>query len=234
MSRPASHPSTMLKGLQQSAPRDAETSGVLIERRLVHPMDIDDTSAVNPRKPISRRVRFEVLRRDNYTCRYCGAKAPDVPLTVDHVIPTTLGGSDDPSNLVTACRDCNAGKSSTSPDEHLVADVDQMALKYAAALDRATDLRRIEMHARDAQLREFYNFQHDIFEKPDTWLVDGWEASVGRFLDARLSVSELKHFTYVMLDAHVQTRNAFRYFCGCCWNEIRTRQTLALDLLKDD
>lgn len=35
-------------GSQQSAPRDAETSGVLIEGRLVPPMDIDDTSPVNP------------------------------------------------------------------------------------------------------------------------------------------------------------------------------------------
>ncbi|MEJ7724319.1 MAG: hypothetical protein WKF64_08445 [Ilumatobacteraceae bacterium] len=37
-------------------------------------------------KPISRRLRFEILRRDGHTCRYCGARAPDVPLTVDHVI----------------------------------------------------------------------------------------------------------------------------------------------------
>lgn len=59
MSRPASHPSTMLKGLQQSAPRDAETSGVLIEKVCPSPMATDDTSNVNPRKPISRRVRFD-------------------------------------------------------------------------------------------------------------------------------------------------------------------------------
>jgi 5-methylcytosine-specific restriction endonuclease McrA len=34
-------------------------------------------------KPIPRRLRFEILRRDGHTCRYCGAQAPDVPLTVD-------------------------------------------------------------------------------------------------------------------------------------------------------
>lgn len=52
---------------------------------------------------VSKRTRYEVLRRDNHTCRYCGGSAPDVRLTVDHVLPVTLGGSDDPSNLVAAC-----------------------------------------------------------------------------------------------------------------------------------
>ena len=92
--------------------------------------------------PISRRLRFEVLRRDGYTCRYCGARAPDVTLTVDHVVPTTLGGDDDPRNLVTACQPCNAGKSSIQPDAPLVADVDASALLFAKAIERVHADRR--------------------------------------------------------------------------------------------
>ena len=65
-------------------------------------------------KPASRGVRFKVLTRDEFTCRYCGRKAPDVTLDVDHVIPVRDGGSDDLGNLVAACVDCNAGKSATS------------------------------------------------------------------------------------------------------------------------
>ncbi|AWN05089.1 HNH endonuclease [Gordonia phage Easley] len=38
---------------------------------------------------VSKRLRYEILRRDNHTCRYCGATAPDVPLTVDHVVPVS-------------------------------------------------------------------------------------------------------------------------------------------------
>jgi 5-methylcytosine-specific restriction endonuclease McrA len=53
---------------------------------------------------VSKRLRYEILRRDNYACRYCGATAPDVKLNVDHVIPQSLGGSDKPDNLVTSCR----------------------------------------------------------------------------------------------------------------------------------
>jgi hypothetical protein len=63
------------------------------------------------RKSIGKRVRFEVFKRDSFTCQYCGQKAPEVVLEVDHISPVAGGGSDDIVNLVTACRGCNAGKS---------------------------------------------------------------------------------------------------------------------------
>lgn len=54
--------------------------------------------------------RFFVLSRDRFTCQYCGAKAPDVTLHIDHVIPYSRGGTSSPENLKTACADCNLGK----------------------------------------------------------------------------------------------------------------------------
>lgn len=71
---------------------------------------------------VSKRLRFEILRRDNHACRYCGGVAPDATITVDHVVPVALGGSDDPSNLVAACKDCNAGKSSVPAGVHRSGD----------------------------------------------------------------------------------------------------------------
>ena len=62
------------------------------------------------RRTLTKRVRFEILKRDNFACRYCGAKAPDVVLHCDHVHPVARGGKNELENLVTACRDCNAGK----------------------------------------------------------------------------------------------------------------------------
>lgn len=59
---------------------------------------------------MSPKLRFLVLQRDGFTCRYCGARAPDVQLHVDHVVARKLGGSNDLRNLATACRDCNLGK----------------------------------------------------------------------------------------------------------------------------
>lgn len=63
------------------------------------------------RKFISKRLRFKILARDNFTCRYCGGKAPDVQLVLDHVLPVSIGGETTESNLMTSCEDCNAGKS---------------------------------------------------------------------------------------------------------------------------
>lgn len=68
------------------------------------------------RRPLKPGVRMEVLRRDKFTCQYCGAKAPDVIIQVDHITPVSLGGTDDPDNLKTACRDCNYGKSNKDID----------------------------------------------------------------------------------------------------------------------
>lgn len=60
---------------------------------------------------ISKSTRFRIFQRDDFSCQYCGRRAPDVVLEPDHVIPTSQGGPDDMDNLVTACFDCNRGKS---------------------------------------------------------------------------------------------------------------------------
>lgn len=66
------------------------------------------------RRSLPKRVRFKVLRRDGFTCNYCGRSAPDVRLHVDHKVSVADGGSDELSNLVTACASCNLGKGAES------------------------------------------------------------------------------------------------------------------------
>ena len=63
------------------------------------------------RKGISKKIRFEVFKRDSFACQYCGKSAPDVVLNVDHIKPVAKGGSNGITNLITSCFDCNAGKS---------------------------------------------------------------------------------------------------------------------------
>jgi len=62
-------------------------------------------------------LRFRVLRRDKFTCQYCGRSAPKVELHVDHKVPFANGGSDKLSNLVTACAECNLGKSDSPAED---------------------------------------------------------------------------------------------------------------------
>lgn len=56
-------------------------------------------------------VRWSVMRRDNFKCRYCGNHPPRASLRIDHITPISEGGAKlDPNNLLTTCRWCNSGK----------------------------------------------------------------------------------------------------------------------------
>ena len=59
-------------------------------------------------RPQVKLNKQEVFRRDNHMCQYCGKNDGD--LTLDHVIPRSLGGSHSWENLVAACRHCNHRK----------------------------------------------------------------------------------------------------------------------------
>lgn len=63
------------------------------------------------RKKISWQTRFLILQRDDFACQYCGAKPPGAALNIDHIIPLAEGGTNDTTNLITACEVCNKGKS---------------------------------------------------------------------------------------------------------------------------
>ena len=69
------------------------------------------------RKAITKKVRFEVFKRDSFTCQYCGQAAPDVVLHIDHIEPVAKGGDNEILNLITSCAGCNAGKSDRRLDD---------------------------------------------------------------------------------------------------------------------
>lgn len=183
---------------------------------------------------ISRRLRFEILRRDRHTCRYCGAQAPDVALTVDHVTPTTLGGSDDPTNLVTACQPCNAGKSSVPADAAIVADVEADALRWARAMEAAAIWRRCDRASMDAAVAEFdaaWSRWHVTSTKEPIPRDSGWRTSVERFLENGLPIEELTRLVRVAMDSQSSNTDKWRYFCGCAWRAITDLQETARIIL---
>lgn len=187
---------------------------------------------------LARRIRFEILRRDGHTCRYCGASAPDVKLTVDHVIPVALGGSDEPNNLVTACEDCNGGKTSTAPDQTLVDDVDATAMLFAKAMERAAELRRQEEAVLGDQLQAFkaawddWTYPGPSGERLTLPLEKDWEPTIERFISYGLGIDEFTKFIHhAMSSTHV--KDPWRYVCKRCWNEIGDRQEMARRLIED-
>lgn len=73
-----------------------------------------------PKSADWKRIREEVFKRDNFTCRYCSSKGKG--LHCDHKTPISRGGSNDMSNLVTACDYCNRAKSKKTVAEFLKRD----------------------------------------------------------------------------------------------------------------
>lgn len=63
------------------------------------------------RRAIGPELRFAILSRDGFRCRYCGRGTPEVALHIDHILAVAKGGTDDESNLCAACAECNLGKS---------------------------------------------------------------------------------------------------------------------------
>jgi len=66
-------------------------------------------------RPELRISRRSILARDNFTCQYCGRQAN--PLTIDHVVPRTSGGSHSWENLVCSCIQCNNSKGNRTPKQ---------------------------------------------------------------------------------------------------------------------
>lgn len=185
---------------------------------------------------LTKRTRYEVLKRDNHTCRYCGGTAPDVVLTVDHVTPVALGGSDDPSNLVAACRDCNAGKASTSPDAATVEDVKQLDIRWAGAIRRVAQARSRQRKKRDAYVSKFdatwktYGTSYGEVYRPD-----GWRQSIERFYDLGVPVDEVTGCALIALgNDRIRSGDTFRYFAGCVWRVVTEMQEAAKELLESE
>lgn len=92
------------------------------------------------RKGLTKKIRFEVFKRDSFTCQYCGKSAPSVVLEVDHIKPVSKDGDNEITNLITSCKDCNAGKSNRELSD------DTVIIKRKTQLDELQERReQIEM-----------------------------------------------------------------------------------------
>ena len=67
------------------------------------------------------KARYSVLERAGFKCQCCGVKPSkdnDVTLEVDHIVPFSMGGSDNPDNLQALCYPCNRSKSNDYAFDH--------------------------------------------------------------------------------------------------------------------
>lgn len=95
------------------------------------------------RKSTGKRLRFEVFKRDGFTCQYCGKQPPDVVLVIDHIVPVCEGGETTADNLITACEVCNQGKAGKVLGQRQVRpDGDMM---YLETQQEIAELRRYQL-----------------------------------------------------------------------------------------
>jgi hypothetical protein len=169
---------------------------------------------------ISKKVRFDVFKRDGFKCMYCGAHPPSVLLHVDHIVAVANGGKNAIDNLVTACEPCNLGKGAR-----------ELSVVPQALADKAA-----EVAEREEQLRGF----HDVLEakrkrlEGETWFVlaemNGGKVpdsaprdefnSTKRFIE-KLGYHDVLEAMEIAMAAPISYRKTFRYFCGICWNKVR-------------
>lgn len=170
------------------------------------------------RKSLSKKLRFEVFKRDGFKCQYCGAHPPSVLLHVDHIIAVAAGGLNAIDNLVAACESCNLGKGARSlgvvPKSlaEKAAEVEEreaQILGYQAILDGKRQ--RLES--------ETWRVLEVMFGRRDTAPRDEFN-STHRFIE-KLGVHAALEAAEIALGSPASYRNTFRYFCGICWNKVR-------------
>lgn len=175
------------------------------------------------RVSISKRVRFEVFKRDDFTCRYCGRHPPDVLLEVDHIIPVAEGGTNDEENLATACFDCNRGKADV-PLSVVPKSLTAQAVEVAEREEQLAGYRAV-MEARADRIRQdAFDVAAVLLAIPDdtTFSVDRrWLRSIMTF-NERLPLHVVKESADLALTYGPRSEyRRFLYFCKVCWNKIK-------------
>lgn len=173
------------------------------------------------RKAISTKTRFEVFKRDNFACQYCGAHPPGVLLHVDHIRAVADGGGNEIDNLVTACEPCNLGKGARP----LMAVPESLAEKVKAVAEREAQVLGYQsvMEARRDRIEDELWRVAEVIESgsAERGMSRQWTASIRRFneqlgVHAVLEAADIARGQY-----RYGGKKCFLYFCGICWNRIR-------------
>lgn len=175
---------------------------------------------MSERVSIGKKLRFDVFKRDNFCCQYCGAHPPSVLLEVDHIHPVAEGGTNDSDNLVTACENCNRGKGagllsnvpqSLADKAEMVAEREAQLAAYYEILQSAKDRRDAEMWAVAEIFMERWG---------ETKMLRTDLSSIAMFLK-RLDFFEVQEAMEIATSKVSYRSACFRYFAGVCWSKIK-------------
>lgn len=171
------------------------------------------------RKSLTKKLRFQIFKRDLFSCQYCGQKPPGVVLEVDHMIPVSKGGENHEDNLITSCFDCNRGKSNESLDVCPESLAEKMELKKI----KAEQLKAYEkmLRAERKRIKDGVDVVRAVFEEyTGRTFSKRFSRSVQSFVE-RLTVDDVVESMEKACYRIDDPDSALKYFCGICWNKIK-------------
>ena len=176
---------------------------------------------------ISKRKRFEVFKRDNFTCQYCGRKPPDVLLEADHIVSVYNEGSDEMENLITSCFDCNRGKGKKSLEvkyinrEYNTKELKEKEEQYVEYKKLSNQVnKRVEEES-----LEILNFYSERFPYVSDSYLDKDYISIKRFVSKIGGVEVMDS----MEEACSRVKNGhycMMYFFKICWRKVKELETI--------
>jgi CRISPR/Cas system Type II protein with McrA/HNH and RuvC-like nuclease domain len=171
---------------------------------------------------ITKKIRFEVFKRDGFKCQYCGKTPPCVMLEVDHIQPKSKKGIDDINNLITACFDCNRGKTNIELKK-IPASMVENAEIILEKESQYKEYKKVVLIV-ERRLNKEAGKIDELFKQnfPEYNLTEGFKnTSVKKFLkELGFSVvySAMETACY-----KVRRYDVPKYFCGICWNIIKNK-----------
>lgn len=176
------------------------------------------------RKSLSKKTRFEVFKRDNFKCQYCNSSPPNVALEIDHIHPVSKGGVDELDNLITACFECNRGKSDRTLDivpESLIDKSERIKIAndQFRLLKKESNKKKKIIESSIDDVEKVFNSFYD-----DYGFTSKFRITVKKFNDS-LGVDDvidsMERACFKFANRTNDGSDCLKYFCGICWNKIK-------------
>ena len=174
------------------------------------------------RSVLSKKLRFDVFKRDGFVCQYCGAHPPAVTLEIDHIKPLADDGTSDIDNLITACFDCNRGKAarlltaipaSVTEKAAVIAEREQQIAEY----NKVLALKRVRIEKEINTVEGVFQYRFD-----DRAFTESMRESVRQKFLPLLPFDDVVSAMQLAIERVPDDPDgAIRYFCAVCWNQIR-------------
>jgi len=179
------------------------------------------------RKSTGKRQRFEIFKRDNFTCQYCGRTPPAVVLEIDHITPVSKGGDGHSINLITACFDCNHGKADkllNQVPKSLSVQIEEMKerKKQVDAYNRF--LMKIRQDEEMSITELGYHWNNHFNEEQNKYVFGIARIPTIRTFLKHLPKTEIMDsmdIAFAKFRWQYYERKCWAYFCGVCWRKIK-------------